>query len=410
MPSLFHKIKPIFSIIVWVSALGYFVDIYDLVLFSIVRVPSLKSIGLSGQAVFEQGVFLLNVQMIGMLVGGILWGVLADKRGRLSVLFGSIVLYSVANIANGFVDTVPYYALWRFLAGVGLAGELGAGITLVAESLPKDLRGYGTMLIASVGVAGAVFAGLIADFFDWRMNYWIGGGLGLVLLVLRFGVYESGLYRNLAENKTVSRGNFFKLFSSWHTAGRYLKCILIGMPLWYVVGILITFSPEIGKALGLPFPIQAGKALMACYLGLVIGDAASGALSQVWRSRRKAVFLFLTMTAGMILVYLLMPKESPAVFYLTTFVLGIAIGYWAVFVTIAAEQFGTNLRGTVAITVPNFVRGAVVPLTLLFRFLEPTRGIIVSAGLVGALCVGVAFWALFSIEETYGKDLDFVEL
>ncbi|MBF0329508.1 MAG: MFS transporter [Nitrospirae bacterium] len=399
----------VFSAPVIVAALGYFVDIYDLVLFSIVRVPSLKSIGLHGQALLDEGVFLLNMQMAGMLIGGVLWGVLGDKKGRLKILFGSIFLYSVANIANGMVDTIEWYSVWRFIAGVGLAGELGAGITLVAEVLPKHLRGYGTMVVASVGVSGAILANYFAKLFDWRVAFFLGGGLGLLLMLLRIGTYESGMFRQM-ERSEVSKGNFFKIFSGWPIFLKYLNSVLIGIPIWFVVGILITFSPEFANALNIKGVVNAGNAVMFCYIGLIAGDFSSGLLSQLWKSRKKAVLFFVFLTAFFMLLYFNLTGATAEIFYGACTLLGFAIGYWAIFVTVAAEQFGTNLRATVATTVPNFVRGSVVPVTFLFQFAKSQLGILNGAALIGILCLIVAFFSLWRLEETFHKDLDYMEL
>jgi MFS transporter, putative metabolite:H+ symporter len=384
------------------------VDIYDLLLFSIVRIPSLRYLGVPANALLEEGVFLINMQMAGMLLGGVLWGVLGDKQGRLSVLFGSIVLYSLANIANGFVTSVPQYALLRFIAGIGLAGELGAGITLVSEILPKEIRGYGTALVASVGVLGAVLAYFVADLFDWQIAYFIGGGLGLLLLLLRVSVFESGIFKELKE-KPVSRGNFFRLFTSSAQFYKYLNCILIGLPIWFVIGVLVTFSPEFGVALGVGEPIKAGKAIMFAYLGLALGDFSSGVLSQAMGSRRRVVLLFILLTGFFVAIYLYLPVPSATFIYLVCSGLGFSIGYWALFVTIAAEQFGTNLRATVATTVPNFIRGSVNIITPTFLFLSGHYGIISAAALVGLLTVVIALFALHKLRETFGKDLNFLE-
>lgn len=391
-----------------VSALGYFVDIYDLILFSIVRVPSLKDLGIEGDALFSDGLLLINLQMSGMLIGGILWGILGDKKGRISVLFGSILLYSTANILNGMVTSVSQYAALRFIAGIGLAGELGAGITLVAEILPKAMRGMGTTLVASVGVCGAVLAALIAESFHWRTAYYIGGGLGLSLLALRYGVIESGMFSGILE-KPIKRGSFFSLFTSWSRFNRYIRSILIGVPLWFVVGILVTFSPEFGKEFGIAEPISAGRSIMFAYLGLAVGDLGSGLLSQFLRSRKKAVGFFLVATLVSVLVYLLAPLSSPNLIYLSCLFMGISVGYWAVFVTIGAEQFGTNLRATVATTVPNFVRGSLVPLSALFGLVKSYWGLQVGALFVGGITLLVAFVALYGLQETFDKDLDYLE-
>lgn len=392
-----------------VAALGYFVDIYDLILFSIVRIASLRDIGVAEDAILGRGVLLLNMQMGGMLIGGLIWGVLGDKRGRLSVLFGSIVLYSVANIANGFVTDIPQYAAMRFIAGVGLAGELGAGITLVSEIMPASTRGYGTMLVATIGILGAIVASLVGDAFDWRVAYFVGGGMGLALLILRIGVAESGLFEDIKHKAGVARGSFLALLASPKTRWKYARVVLVGMPIWYVVGILITFSPEFGRAMDMATTPNAGRAVMFCYIGLAAGDFGSGLLSQLIKSRNRVVGLFLTLTTTFIAVYFTVAHLSLSVFYVVCFLLGISAGYWAVFVTIASEQFGTNIRATVTTTAPNFVRGAVVAITLLFNALRPLMGIRGSAMLVGAIALLIAYVSLWGLEETYGKDLNYLE-
>lgn len=412
-------LKQLFSIPVIVAALGYFVDIYDLLLFSIVRKKSLASLGVLDTDQLVQGEFLLQVQMGGLLVGGIIWGIMGDKRGRLSVLFGSILLYSLANIANGFVVTVTQYAILRFIAGIGLAGELGAGITLVSETLPIKLRGYGTALVATVGLFGAVLANFISHYYDdnWRMCYFIGGGLGLILLIMRIGVYESGMFVHLKQLE-VSRGDFFQIFRKKERFKRFAGCILIGLPIWYTIGILITFSPEFGNKLGFPDPINAGNAVMYSYLGLAFGDLSSGFISQWIKSRKKVVMTFILITTGFILLYLWAPVKTTDFFYGTCFCLGFGIGYWALFVTIAAEQFGTNLRSTVATMVPNFIRGTVIPITFLFKFLREAispsygekMGIIYGALLVGMITIVIALLSLRLISETFSKDLNYLEL
>jgi len=394
--------------IVVVAALGYFVDIYDLILFSIVRVSSLKSLGIEGDALLSDGVLLLNMQMAGMLIGGIIWGILGDKRGRISVLFGSIIMYSVANILNGFVMDVPQYAVLRVIAGIGLAGELGAGITLVSEVMSKESRGYGTTIVASVGIMGAVVAALVADMFEWRTAYFVGGGLGLLLLVLRIGVYESGMFKNIQAGK-VGRGQFQHLFTDRQRFKKYVKCILIGAPLWFVVGVLITFSDAFAKALGVE-GIAASRSVMFCYIGLAIGDLLSGFLSQFLKTRKKIIISFIFATNILIIMYLFFNSYGAFYFYALCLSLGISCGYWAVFVTNASEQFGTNLRATVTTSVPNFVRGSVVPLTLLFQFLIGYVGIIYSAAIVAGLSLVLAYLSAARLEETYGKDLDYVEM
>lgn len=403
-----YIIKQLMQIPVLVAALGYLVDMYDLFLFSVVRVPSLLSLGISQEALLDDGIILLNLQMAGLLIGGIFWGILGDKKGRLSVLFGSILIYSLANIANGFVTSFAQYAVLRFIAGIGLAGELGAGITLVAEVLPRKIRGYGTTLVATMGVLGAVLAYFIADLFDWRTSYFIGGGLGLLLLVLRMNVFESKIFIKI-KDKNIERGNVFMLFNNRKRFLKYLKCILIGLPIWFVVGILITFSPEFGKAIGVSEPVNAGKAVMFAFTGQVLGDLASGFLSQYFQSRKKIILVFMLISSVMAAVYLLFPNKDIVVFYTICALLGFANGYWTLFVTVAAEMFGTNLRATVATSVPNFVRGAVIPLTALFIQFKTSWGIIYAAAAVGLLSFVIAIIALRYLDETFNKDLNYVE-
>lgn len=393
---------------VLVAALGYMVDMYDLFLFSIVRVPSLKSLNISGDSIMKDGIMLLNLQMAGMLIGGIVWGIMGDKRGRLSVLFGSILIYSLANIGNGFVNSLEAYAVLRFVAGFGLAGELGAGITLVTEILPNKIRGYGATLVATMGVMGALLAYLVSFFFDWRVSYFIGGGLGLLLMVLRIRVFESGIYIQLKNHK-VKRGNIGMLFNNKARILKYINGIVIGMPIWFVVGILITFSPEFGKALGLDQPVDAGKAVMFAFAGQVAGNFVSGYISQQWQSRRKAILLFILLSALFVAVYLLAPVRTTTMFYVICACLGFCSGYWTLFITVAAELFGSNLRATVATSIPNFVRATVIPLSLLFGLVKTYTGAIYGALIVGLVTYALAILALFYLEETFKKDINYNE-
>lgn len=397
--AIFHKT-------VLVSALGYFVDIYDLLLFSIVRVSSLKDLGLQESEILEKGLLLINAQMAGMLVGGIVWGVWGDKKGRLSVLFGSIFLYSAANLLNAFVQDIPSYVALRFLAGLGLAGELGAAITLVSEVLTKETRGIGTTLVASFGILGAVVASVVAGLVPWRISYIIGGAMGLSLLVLRVSVQESPLFNH---SKTKDSGNLRLLFASKERMQRFLSCVAIGVPIWFVVGILITFAPEMSQSWSLDGTITAGKAIMFNYAGLSLGDLLSGLTSQWLKSRKKVVGLFLLLDLFLMFIYLWVPWTRTTSFYVLCFLLGIASGYWAMFVTIAAEQFGTNLRATVATTTPNFVRGTVVILTTLLQWSRSWFSLPQSALLVGLFSFAIALWGYLKLGESYGKDLQFFE-
>lgn len=389
-----------------VAALGYFVDIYDLLLFNVVKISSLKDLGFTGQALLDAEVDIANFQMIGMLLGGILWGVWGDKRGRVQVLFGSIVLYSIANLANAFVTGYWDYALFRFVAGLGLAGELGAGITLVSETMSKEKRGIGTMIIVAFGVLGAVLAVFVAKWFGWQNAYIIGGVMGLALLLLRARALESGMFESIKQTDAVVKGNFFQLFDSKRIK-KYLACILLGLPIWYIIGVLIAFANRIGEANG-TLGITPADAVMFCYLGLSSGDVASGALSQFFKSRKKVILGFLALMVAVVCTYLFGKGFSTTVYYFLCFMLGFSAGYWALFVQNASEQFGTNLRSTATNTVPNFVRGALVPMSLSFKALIPS-GIIYAALVVGGVAIVIAIVATLSIEETFGKDLDYIE-
>ncbi len=403
-------VRAVLNVAVIVAALGYFVDIYDLILVSIVRRPSLIALGTTGEALISEGVAILNWQMAGMLLGGIVFGVLGDKKGRLQILFGSITLYSLATIANGFVHDLATYKALRFVAGLGLAGELGAGVTLVSEILPARLRGYGTMVVASVGVSGAVAGNIVAKMLDWRAAYLVGGGLGLMLLVLRIGVHESGMFRKLESAANVVRGNFFALFTNRGRFSRYLASILVAMPIWFTNAILVFFSPEFAVKLGVTGPISAGDAVAFFYGGLVIGDVASGVLSQLIGSRKRVVLLFVSLLAVSIVVFFGVGRgATPGAFLFLCALLGISGGYWAIFVTVAAEQFGTNIRATVATTVPNFVRGLVAVVTSSFLWAKPHLGLVGSAIAVGAMWFALAFVSVFRLRETFGVDLDYLE-
>ena len=391
--------------IIWVAALGYFVDIYDLLLFSIIRIPSLTDLGVANLG--EVGMLILNTQMFGLLLGGILWGVLGDKLGRTKVLFYSIALYSLGNIANGFVTNGTQYAWIRFFTGIGLAGELGAGITLVSELLPKEKRGIGTSLVAGVGLTGAVLAFFIAQWFDWRTCYFIGGGLGLLLLFVRLSVFESSLYKSLATNSKISKGNFLMLFATKERFIRYLRSILIGLPTWFVVGILISFSPEFARQLGIVESIDPGIGIMVSYSAIAIGDVTIGLLSQKLESRKQAMHVFYVITMIGMLVFF--TSSTALQLYISTGIMGFGTGFWAVFVTIGAENFGTNLRATAATTIPNMVRGSLNGITALFLLLQGSLSYIHSGIATAVVVMCITYWAISGLQETFGRDLDFIE-
>jgi len=406
----------IFSLPVIVGALGYFVDIYDLLLFSIVREPSLKEIGVDlsdKAAVLFASTKIMNWQMFGLLLGGILWGTLGDKKGRLSVLFGSIAMYSIANFLTGFVQTTEQYALARFVAGIGLAGELGAGITLVSELLPKNKRGIGTSLVAGIGLFGAVFAYYTFDLTnqDWRLCFKIGGGLGIVLLLLRISVAESGMYKSTIE-QNVQRGNFFMFFTNANRFKKYVFAILIGLPTWYVIGILVNYSNRFASDFYGTNSIISGKAIMYAYIAIAFGDIMIGFVSQYFKSRKMALLLFYILTILSIILFFSPLNNNDTRMYLICGLLGFSTGFWAIFVTMGAEQFGTNLRATAATTIPNMVRGFLPLINILFLdiFQKTFSWSLINSGIItGIIVTTIGLIAFYFTEETFHKDLNYVE-
>ena len=409
------KEQSVFSITVIVAALGYFVDIYDLLLFTIVREPSLEGIGVNrsdAKAMIAASTKIINWQMLGLLIGGILWGIMGDKKGRLSVLFGSILLYSVANFLTGYVTSVEQYAAARFIAGIGLAGELGAGITLVSELLPKNKRGIGTSLVAGIGLFGAVAAYFTYEATeDWRLCYKIGGVLGIGLLLLRIGVAESGMFKSI-RGQEVSRGNLLMFFNNTHRFRKYIFAILIGLPTWYVIGILVNLSNRFAQSMYGENSLISGKSIMFAYVGIALGDISSGLVSQLFKSRKKALYLFYAMTIISVALFFSPLNTNDTTMYVICAALGFSTGFWAIFVTIGAEQFGTNLRATAATTIPNMVRGSLPLINLLFiNVLQTNWGwSIVNSGIaVGIIVMIITLIAAYFTEETFSKDLNYIE-
>ena len=411
-----NKQQGVFSITVIVAALGYFVDIYDLLLFTIVREPSLEGIGVdrsNAKEMIAASTKIINWQMLGLLIGGILWGIMGDKKGRLSVLFGSILLYSVANFLTGYITSVGQYAAARFVAGIGLAGELGAGITLVSELLPKNKRGIGTSLVAGIGLFGAVAAYFTYEATEnWRLCYKIGGALGIALLLLRIGVAESGMFKHIRQQQNVSRGNLMMFFTNGNRFRKYLFAILIGLPTWYVIGILVNLSNRFATGIYGENAIVSGKSIMYAYVGIALGDISSGLISQLFKSRKKALYLFYAMTIVSVALFFSPLNNSDTTMYMICAALGFSTGFWAIFVTIGAEQFGTNLRATAATTIPNMVRGSLPLINLLFiNVFQASWGwkIVKSGVITGILVMIITLVAAWFTEETFSKDLDYVE-
>ena len=390
-----------------VAALGYFVDVFDILLYGVVRVASLRDLGVPAAAQLETGVSLLNWQNAGLLIGGLMFGIWGDRAGRRSVLFGSILIYSLANLVNAAVTSVELYRACRFVAGLGLAGELGAGVVLVAELMPTRIRGYGTAIIASMGLSGGLVAPLVGG-LPWRTAYVVGGAAGLLILALRVAVQESRLFRAM-ERSAVPRGNLLLLFATWSRTWRYLRAFLTGLPIWFAIGILVLLAPEIGRGLGVTGAVAVSRALFMMYLGFVLGDLLSGLLSQALRSRRAVMLIDLGVLAVTMGVMLGSRGLTPEQYCWLCLPLGLASGYWVLFVTAAAEQFGTNLRATVATSLPNLVRGAVIPITLGFKALIGPLGMRAGTAAIGAVCLGTAFLALLGTPETFDRDLDYLE-
>jgi MFS family permease len=409
------KQQGIFSITVIVAALGYFVDIYDLLLFTIVREPSLEGLGISrtdAKAMIAASTRIINWQMLGLLIGGILWGIIGDKKGRLSVLFGSILLYSIANFLTGYVTSVEQYATARFVAGIGLAGELGAGITLVSELLPKNKRGIGTSLVAGIGLFGAVAAYFTYEFTeDWRLCYKIGGVLGICLLLLRIGVAESGMFKSIRD-QNVSRGNLLMFFTNGNRFRKYMLAILIGRPTWFVIGILVNLSNRFAQAMYGENTLDSGRSIMFAYVGIALGDISSGLVSQFFKSRKKALYIFYAMSIISVALFFSPLNNSDTTMYMICAAMGFSTGFWAIFVTIGAEQFGTNLRATAATTIPNMVRGSLPLINLLFINVFQTNfgwGIVRSGITVGIIVIAITLISAYFTEETFSKDLNYIE-
>jgi putative MFS transporter len=400
-----RELRSVLNLTVVVAGLGYFVDLFDITLYGVVRVSSLKDLGLNDQQIFDQGANIYTYQMVGMMIGGLIWGVLADKRGRLSVMFGSILLYSFANIANYFVWDVTSYAVCRFLGGIGLAGELGAAITLVAESLPKEKRGLGTTIVATLGMLGILAAALVAEYIPWRWAYLAGGVMGLLLLVARFKVSESELF---AKKSHTARADPMLLLQGGRFP-KYIFCILVGVPVYFTTGALFSFSVELAKGLNIQGAVTASKAILFGSIGLTAGDLLAGLLSQWFKSRKRAVGAHLGVGFVLVLVYILAPGLTSTGIYVLCLLLGVSVGYWAVFVTMSAEQFGTNIRGTVATTVPNFVRGSAALIVFGYKELASHISVSSAALAVGVICFALALVALSRMEETFSRDLDYEE-
>jgi MFS family permease len=397
------------ALLVGIAALGYFVDVFDLVLFNVVRTGSLRDLGISGEGLLTVGAQLLYAQLFGLLVGGILWGVLGDRVGRIQALFGSILIYSLANIANGFVQSVEQYEILRFISGLGLAGEVGGAITLVGETLSKERRGVGTTIVAAAGAAGAACAGLLGDILAWRTMYFLGGALGLLLLGLRVAISESTTFQTVKKDTTVARGNLLLLFSNPSRVIRLLALISIGLPFIFAAQYLATFSPEIAAAILGGERITSSLPIILFSIGVTIGDVACGALSQALRSRKRAITIFLAGSVASFVGLMYLHGSDKTIFVAWYFPLGFFSGLWAVLITTSAELFGTNLRATAATMVPNLVRGVAIPIGWLFLQLKGASGIEMAVVATTSVVVVLALAGLLMIRESFTLSLEYVE-
>lgn len=408
-----QKQYSLFSLPVIVGSLGFFVDIYDLLLFSIVRKSSFRDLGVAASDMKNIGENIISWQMLGLTIGGIVWGIIGDKKGRKHVLFGSIFLYSLATVANGFVTNIDQYTLLRFIAGLGLAGELGASITLTSELLPKEKRGIAAAIIATSGVMGTVTAYFVHYLSNenWRLCYFIGGAMGIALLFLRVSVLDSKMY-DTAKNAQVKMGNFLMILMNRERFFRYLRAITIGLPVWYVIGLLISFSDEFATRFGI-VNFDQPKALMLQYVALVFGDMGAGFLSNYIKSRKKTLLIFYgILSFFFILFFALKGGGSAFNMYLLCMGLGFGSGISVLYITMSAEQFGTNLRATAAISIPNLVRGFLPLILLLFKFLRGSsmlNNYVTAAWVTGVIVLAIGLISVFFTHETFGKDLDFIE-
>lgn len=398
------------AVVVLVASLGYAVDVFDIVLFSIFRIQSLSSMGLDSEQALSWGVYILNMQLFGMVLGGIAWGVLGDKIGRMQVLFASILMYSAANIINAYIQDPNSYAWCRFFAGIGLAGEAGAAVTLVSELMSRTKRGIGTVIVASAGTVGAVLGCVAGEYLEWRTAFLLGGIMGLALLVLRVSVVESAMFNALKSSHDVSRGSLLLLVNSRQRFTRYLACILAGLPLFFCFYTAIAYSPEIARALGIQGSVAINRASLVCFIAMTIGDLCSGVISQKLHSRRTTLFFFTGIAAVGTALLLTLSGASPSLYYTVCGFIGFGLGYWSVFLTTAAEQFGTNIRSTVTSTVPNFLRAAPILMTTATLAMKPHIGYIEALWCVGALSFALSFYGIIRMTETFGVDLNYVEL
>jgi MFS family permease len=391
-----------------VAALGYFVDLYDMLIFSSERVEALGSIGVAKQKMGEVGLMLQNYQMLGLVIGGFLFGILADKFGRLRVLFASILLYSVANIGNAFVTNVPAFAVARLIAGIGLAGELGVALSWISESLKPQQRTIATTIVSAFGLLGGVVAAIMATHFHWQTSYMIGGIMGLVLLAFRVSLNESKLFEQTRQS-SAKKGNLFQLLSNKKQLKKFVLCVLSGAPAFVLLSIYVTLAPEFGAAFGITEQISVAHGIMVFLIVFAMSDVACGLLSKIMRKRKTPLLIFACLQILSIGYYLLVPPQTVEAFYFRCMLLGFSAGYWGILITNSLEQFGTNIRATVATSTPSLIRGMTIPASIFFTVVSKQTSLVTAGAIVGFSLVAISIVSILLLDDKFENDLNFME-
>lgn len=411
-----HKEQSI-ALLILVASLGYFVDAYDLIIASVVRSSAIVELGLAQVGTPEHTKYAQlfeYVQSAGILLGGIIFGVYSDKKGRKKALYYSIAIYSIANILNGLLSaSVPFvgtvYCILRFICGFALAAELSIGIVMISETMKAKHRGYGTMIVVSFGILGAVLAAVLFEFIGihWQTLYLIGGIAGVLLLIFRFSVKETNPFLDL-ENQESERGSWVMIFKNRRLLKILFNAILLGFPIYFFISIPIKFATDYGKELGLT--IKGTIPIIVFYIAMSVSDIIANYLCQLFENRKKVLYFYLGLcTISVFLLHFYPPTTPEQYFYLFSPLMGFASGYWALLITFTNEQIGTNIRSTYTTAVPNVVRSLFIPIQLLLTVLQPTFGTSTSVFYIGVLAVILALLGLYSLKETWGKNLKFID-
>ena len=391
---------------VLVVALGYFIDAYDLLIFSAVRKVSLMDLGVAETDTLNIGISLLNFQLIGLMIGGVLWGILADKFGRKTILFSSILIYSISNIANSYISSVDMYYWLRFIAGIGLAGELGVGISLITENIAKERRTVSTTVVSFFGMLGAATGGWLGSVFHWQTCFLIGGFAGFLLLLLRLNVEESHMYLGIKDSK-VKKGNILLILKNPKSLITYFFCTLAGSSSFLFIGMFIQSTPEFGKIFNIS--VTAGVALVWYYVGASISEVIAGILSKLLKERKAPIYIFYAISLLAIVIFCVHTPSSPRIYYIHCSLLGFGLGWWSMLITLSAELFGVNTRATAATSIPTFARAWNIPFTSVFKNNIPKLGILNSAFAVGVIVIALAIISATTIKETFENEANFIE-